>query len=78
MHKIVVFNLGKFKSRKCSISFSRDYARKEQKNKKALKNQGFLWRYLFYRPLMVAGMGFEPHGLAKFSAENLASVTSRL
>ena len=27
--------------------------------------------------LLVAG-GFEPHGLAKFSAENLASVTSRL
>jgi len=27
---------------------------------------------------LVAGMGFEPHGLAKFSAENLSSVTSRL
>jgi hypothetical protein len=26
----------------------------------------------------VAGVGLEPHVLAKFSAENLASVTSRL
>ena len=31
-----------------------------QKTKKALKNQGFLWRYLFYRPLMAAALGFEP------------------
>ncbi len=30
------------------------------------------------RNFLVAEMGFEPHGLAKFSAENLASVTSRL
>ena len=27
---------------------------------------------------LVAEVGFEPHGLAKFSAENLSSVTSRL
>ena len=27
---------------------------------------------------LVAGMGFEPHGLAEFSAENSASVTSRI
>ena len=38
-----------------------------QKTKKALKNQGFLWRYLFYRPLMVAGVGLEPHGLRVMS-----------
>ena len=38
-----------------------------QKTKKALKNQGFLWRYLFYRPLMVAGAGFEPHDLRVMS-----------
>ena len=41
MHSRIAFNFGKFKSRKCSISFSCDYVRKEQKNKKALKNQGF-------------------------------------
>ena len=29
-------------------------------------------------PFLVAEVGFESHGLAKFSAENLASVTSRL
>jgi hypothetical protein len=28
--------------------------------------------------VLVAEMGFEPHGLVKFSAENLTSVTSRL
>ncbi len=36
-----------------------------QKTKKALKNQGFLWRYLFYRPLMVAEAGFEPYDLRR-------------
>ena len=54
MHKRVVLNFEKFKSRKCSISFSRDYARKGQENKKALKNQGFSWLYLFYSPFLVA------------------------
>lgn len=49
--------MGKFKSRKCLISFSRDYARKGQKNKKALKNQGFSRLYLFYS-FFVAGVGF--------------------
>ena len=38
-----------------------------QKTKKALKNQGFLWRYLFYRPLMVAETGFEPRDLRVMS-----------
>ena len=47
MHKIVVFNFGKFKSRKCSISFSRDYARKGQENKKALKIKAFRG-YIFF------------------------------
>ncbi len=37
MHKRVVFNFGEFKSCKGSISFSRDYARKGQKNKKSLE-----------------------------------------
>ena len=60
MHKRAVFNFGKLKSRKYSISFSRDYARKEQKNKKALKNQGFSRLYLFYSPYLVEVTGFEP------------------
>ena len=60
MHKRVVFNFGKFKSRKCSISFSRDYVRKGQKNKKALKNQGFSRLYLFYSPYLVEATGLEP------------------
>ena len=63
MHKRVVFNFGKFKSRKCSISLSRDYARKGEKNKKALIFQGFSRLYLFYSPFLVAEMGFEPHEL---------------
>ena len=67
MHKWVVFNLGEFKSRKCSISFSRDYVRKGQKNKKALKNQGFSRLYLFYSPYLVAEVGFEPHDLRVMS-----------
>ena len=59
MHNGVVFNFGEFKSRKCFIiSISRDYARKGQKNKKALKNQGFSWLHLFYSPYLVAEMGF--------------------
>ena len=37
MHKRAVFNFLEFKSRKCSISFSRDYTSQGQKNKKALK-----------------------------------------
>ena len=57
MHERVVFNFGEFKSRKCLISFSRDYVRKGQKNKKALKNQGFSWLYLFYSPYLVAEVG---------------------
>ena len=60
MHKVVVFSFGKFKSRKCLISFSRDYVRNGQKNKKALKNQGFLWLYLFYSPFLVEATGLEP------------------
>ena len=67
MHNITVFNFGEFKSRKCSISFSRDYARKGQKNKKTLKNQGFSWLYLFYSPFLVAEVGFEPHDLRVMS-----------
>ena len=59
MHNRTVFNFGEFKSRKCSISFFRDYARKGQKNKKALKNQGFSRLYLFYSPYLVAEVGFE-------------------
>ena len=55
MHERAVFNFGKFKSRKCLISFSRDYVRKGEKNKKALKNQGFSWLYLFYSPYLAAG-----------------------
>ena len=58
MHQRVVFNFGKFKSCKCLISFSRNYARKGRKNKKALKNQGFSWLYLFYSLFLVAGVGF--------------------
>ena len=43
MHKRVVFNFWKFKSRKCStISFSRDYTSQGQKNKKgAVSNANF-------------------------------------
>ena len=59
MHERVVFSFGEFKSRKCyGISFSRDYTSQGQKNKKALKNQGFSWLYLFYSPYLVAGRGF--------------------
>jgi len=47
MHNRTVFNFGEFKSCKCSISFSRDYARKGQKNKKALKFKAFLG-YIFF------------------------------
>ena len=47
--------------------FSRDYACQGQKNKKALKNQGFSWLYLFYSPYLVAEMGFEPHDLRVMS-----------
>ena len=47
MHKRVVFNFGKFKSRKCLISFSRDYVRKGEKNKKALKIKAFRG-YIFF------------------------------
>ena len=45
-----MYILPKFKSRKCLISFSRDYTSQGEKNKKALKNQGFSWLYLFYSP----------------------------
>ena len=56
MHKRAVFNFGEFKSRKCfTISFSRDYSGKWWKNKKALKNQGFSWLYLFYSPFWLRG-----------------------
>ena len=59
MHERVVFSFGEFKSRKCyGISFSRDYTSQGQKNKKALKNQGFSWLYLFYSPYLVAEVGF--------------------
>ena len=51
MHKRVVFNFGKFKSRKCSISFSRDYACQGQKNKKALKIKAFRG-YIFFIALI--------------------------
>ena len=54
--KRVVFNFGEFKSRKCLISFSRDYVRKGEKNKKALKNQGFSWLYLFYIFIALIGL----------------------
>ena len=63
MHKRVVLNFEKFKSRKCLISFSRDYVRKGEKNKKALKNQGFSRLYLFYSPFLVAEMGLLEIGL---------------
>ena len=51
MHKRVVFNLGKFKSRKCSISFSRDYTSQGEKNKKALKIKAFRG-YIFFIALI--------------------------
>ena len=58
MHKVVVFNFGELKSRKCFIiSFSRDYVRKAQKTKKPLTRLFFL----------VAEMGFEPHDLRVMS-----------
>ena len=38
-----------------------------QKNKKALKNQGFSRLYLFYSPYLVAEAGFEPHDLRVMS-----------
>ena len=41
---------------------------KGRKTKKALKNQGFLWRYLLYRPLMAAELGFEPRHTESESA----------
>ena len=76
MHERVVFNLGKFKSRKCLISFSRDYVRKGQKNKKALKNQGFLWLYLFYSPFLVAGVGFVRSKATEQRSRRQASATT--
>lgn len=48
-----VFNFGEFKSRKCSISFSRDYWRKGQKNKKTLKIKAFCGYIFFYSPFLV-------------------------
>ena len=59
MHKVVVFNFGELKFRKCFIiSFSRDYACQGQK-KKALKIKAFRG-YIFFRALvMVAEVGFE-------------------
>ena len=41
MHQRVVFNFGEFKSRKCSISFSRGYMIKGQKSK-ARTQSGYL------------------------------------
>ena len=37
------------------------------KSKKPLKIKGFSGQYLFYRPVMVAEMGFEPHDLRVMS-----------
>jgi hypothetical protein len=37
---------------------SRGDARKGEKNKKSLENQGFSRLYLFYSPFLVAEMGF--------------------
>ena len=37
------------------------------KSKKPLKIKGFSGQYLFYRPVMVAGVGLEPHGLRVMS-----------
>ena len=51
MHKVVVFSFGKFKSRKCLISISRDYGRKGEKNKKALKIKAFRG-YIFFIALV--------------------------
>jgi hypothetical protein len=45
-----------------NIFFSR-LCRKGEKNKKALKNQGFLRRYLFYRPFLAEKKGFEVYSL---------------
>ena len=78
MHNGVVFNFGEFKSRKCFIiSISRDYTSQGQKNKKALKNQGFSWLYLLYSPFLVAGVGFEPHDLRVMSPTSCQTAPSR-
>ena len=50
MHKVVVFSFGKFKSRKCLISFSHDYVRKGERNKKTLKIKAFRG-YIFFMAL---------------------------
>ena len=48
MHKVVVFNLGKLKSRKSFIiSISRDRVRKEEKTKKPWKIKAFRG-YIFF------------------------------
>ena len=60
MHKVVVFNFGELKSRKCFIiSISRDYSKKGQKNKKALKIKAFLGYIFFIALFWVTGVGFE-------------------
>ena len=57
MHKVVVFNFGELKSRKCLIiSFSRDYVRKAQKTKKP-KNSRLFVAISFLYPLFGCGGG---------------------
>ena len=54
MHNRIIFNFGEFKSRKCSISFSRDYANQGQENKKALKIKVFRG-YIFFIAIVWLG-----------------------
>ena len=69
--KRVVLNFGKFKSRKCSISFSRDYACQGQKNKKTLKIKAFRGYIFFIALFGLRGWDLFAHSRrVSFSAPN--------
>ena len=46
-------------------------------SKKPLKIKGFSGQYLFYRPVMVAGVGFEPHDLRVMSPTSYQAALPR-
>ena len=47
------------------------------KSKKPLKIKGFSGQYLFYSPVMVAGVGFEPHDLRVMSPTSYQAALPR-
>jgi hypothetical protein len=61
-----VYILPEFKSRKCSISFSRDYTSQGQKNKKALKIKAFRG-YIFFIAIFMIKRDLKGHPMGGFS-----------